>query len=139
MFHYENLHKAPKSEWMHSVWPPKTWSIFNLVVFNLIWRFLTCSRLKFTSSWNTKVMIFNINILKVTSWTTFSHRCWREFSRSPLLIFVPIALIICLTFLRETECSSHQYCATAALSGPGCLSSGGELKIYRRNFRDQKI
>ena len=67
-----------QSELMH-IWPPKTWSIFNLVVFNLIWCFLTCSRLKFTSSWNTQVMIFNMNILKVTSWTTFSHRCWREF------------------------------------------------------------
>ena len=95
-----------QSELMH-IWPPKTWSIFNLVVFNLIWCFLTCSRLKFTSSWNTQVMIFNMNILKVTSWTTFSHR--ELFSRSPLLMFVPIALIICLTFVRETECSSHQY------------------------------
>lgn len=109
-----------QSELMHT-WPPKTRSIFNLVVFNLIWCFLTCSRLKFTSSWNTKVMIFNINILKVTSWTTFSHhRCWREFSRSPLLMFVPIAPIICLTLVRLTECSSHQYSEHQLC----CLGSG---------------
>ena len=115
---------------MH-IWPPKTWSIFNLVVFNLIWCFLTCSRLKFTSSWNTQVMIFNMNILKVTSWTTFSHR--ELFSRSPLLMFVPIALIICLTFVRETECPSHQY------SGHSCgvwaqLNITGETLETKRKF-----
>ena len=124
-----------QSELMHTR-PPKTRSIFNLVVFNLIWCFLTCSRLKFTSSWNTKVMIFNINILKVTSWTTFSHhRCWREFSRSPLLMFVPIAPIICLTLDRLTECSSHQYSEhQLRCLGPGCLTSAGELYITRETF-----